>query len=282
MAEQLPVTGSSARPDLSLAVIVGVGGIGMATARRLGQHHRLLLTDFDRDRLEARCHQLCEEGFDAAAHPCDITDAGQAAELAAQVERRGPLGALAHVAALSPSMGSAQRILTVNLVGARHVEQAMRHLARKGTAAVFVSSLAAQFAAPSAKVMAILDDALAPGFFRELEEAHGEMSTAEAYTLAKFALNRMCRRMAAAWGQQGARILSVSPGLIATPMGALEFRNQPNKYEILSKIPAGREGTMVEIANAIEFFASPRASYISGVDILVDGGVAAALAFPDN
>lgn len=170
MAEQLPVTGSSARPDLSLAVIVGVGGIGMATTRRRGPAPPAPAHRFRPGPAGGTLrHQLCEEGFDMAAHPCDITDAGQAAELAAQVEERGAVR----------RAGARRRAVAQHGLGsadprgepgwrARHVEQAMRPLARKGTAAVFVSSLAAQFAAPSAEVMAILDDALA-GFFQGLE-----------------------------------------------------------------------------------------------------------------
>jgi NAD(P)-dependent dehydrogenase (short-subunit alcohol dehydrogenase family) len=75
----------------------------------------------------------------------------------------------------------------------------------------------------------------------------------------------------------GARIVSLSPGLIATPMGALEFERQPVKYDLLAKTPIRREGTMLEIADTIEFLASDRASFISGIDLLVDGGLTAAL-----
>jgi NAD(P)-dependent dehydrogenase (short-subunit alcohol dehydrogenase family) len=282
MASELPETGTSARPDLSIALIVGVGGMGMAAARRLGQHHRLLLTDVDPARLDARRAQLRDEGFDCSAFACDITDAAAVARLAERLAQTGPLGAIAHVAGLSPSMGSWREILTVNLIGARHVEAAMRPLAVQGTAAIFISSLGAYATPPSAEVVALLDDCLDAVFLGKLEAAMGEVSTQQAYILSKFALNRMCRRFAAGWGARGARIVSLSPGLIATPMGALEFQRRPEKYEFLAKTPIKREGTMVEIADAIEFLASPRASFISGIDLLVDGGVAAALAFPND
>jgi len=87
----------------------------------------------------------------------------------------------------------------------------------------------------------------------------------------------MCRRDAFEWGKKGARIVSLSPGLIATPMGALEFQNQPMKYDLLAATPLQREGTMLEIANVVEFLASDRASFISGTDILVDGGLVGTL-----
>ena len=80
-----------------------------------------------------------------------------------------------------------------------------------------------------------------------------------------------------AWAERGARIVSLSPGMIATPMGAIELASQPEKRRLLEATPLGREGTMVEIADAVEFLVSDRASYITGTDILVDGGVAAAV-----
>jgi NAD(P)-dependent dehydrogenase (short-subunit alcohol dehydrogenase family) len=282
MATAQNETGTSARPDLSVALIVGVGGMGMAAARRLGQHHRLLVTDVDIARLEERRATLRDEGYDCSAVACDIGDASSVAALARSLEALGPLGAIAHVAGLSPSMGNWREILTVNLIGARRVETAMRPLAGQGVAAVFISSLAGHMAPPAAEIVDLLDEPLEPGFFDAITSALGEVTPQQAYSMSKFALMRMCRRFASAWGARGARIVSLSPGLIATPMGALEFRNQPAKYDLLAKTPAGREGTMIEIADAIEFLASPRASFVSGTDLLVDGGLAAALAFQNG
>lgn len=254
----------------------------MAAARRLGQHHRLLIADRDEKRLETQRQSLRSEGIDCSVSPCDITDRRSVCALAEHVARTGPLRAIAHVAALSPSMGDWRSIMTVNLVGARHVEMALRPLAQPGCAAIFISSLAAHLTDPASEIVRLLDDPLTPEFLDELEQILGEITPQLAYGLSKFAVNRMCRRFAADWGARQARIVSLSPGLIATPMGALEFRNQPAKYDLLNRTPVGREGTMVEIADAIEFLASARASFISGTDLLVDGGVAAALAFPEG
>lgn len=127
-------------------------------------------------------------------------------------------------------------------------------------------------------LQALLDAPLAADFLDEIEAALDEPATASlAYILSKAALNRLCRREAGAWGARGARIVSLSPGLIATPMGALEFERQPMKYDLLARTPLSREGTMLEIADAIEFLASAKASFISGTDILVDGGLTGTL-----
>jgi NAD(P)-dependent dehydrogenase (short-subunit alcohol dehydrogenase family) len=86
----------------------------------------------------------------------------------------------------------------------------------------------------------------------------------------------MCRRQVLRWGRKGARILSLSPGLINSPQGASGYAVHPEKIQLVESTPLGREGTMIEIADAIEFLVSDRASFISGIDLLVDGGLAAA------
>ena len=274
----MPSVGSNERPGLPLAVVVGAGGMGMAIARRLGQHHRLLLADRDAAHLERQLATLHAEGHLATGAVCDITNPDDVAMLSAEVARQGGIRALAHVAGLSPSMGDWEAIMSVNLMGAALVEQALLPHASDGTAAVFISSLAAHISPPPSDVIALLDTPLSPGFLVALQAKLGEAATSSlAYQHSKFALNRLCVRGAASWGRVGARIMSVSPGLIATPMGALEFERQPMKYQLLEKTPLQREGTMIEIADAVEFLLSRRASFISGIDLLVDGGLAAAM-----
>jgi NAD(P)-dependent dehydrogenase (short-subunit alcohol dehydrogenase family) len=276
-------TGTSERPDLPIALVIGGGGMGMSTARRLGQTCRVVLASMSASRNAERQQALFEDGVDAIAVRCDITDPASVAELAAFVSGRGRLRTLAHVAGMSPSMGSWREIMSLNLIGAALMERAMLTLAGPGTAAVFVSSLAGHPAnPPTAEVTAVLDDPLSPQFFERLEALVVEKTSHAAYALSKFALNRMCRRRAVAWGRRGARIVSMSPGMIATPMGALEFAggSREIKLNLLQNSPLGREGTMVETADAIEFLASDRASFITGTDLLVDGGVAAATRWP--
>jgi NAD(P)-dependent dehydrogenase (short-subunit alcohol dehydrogenase family) len=273
--------GSNARPDHPLAVVIGAGGIGSAVARRLGVDHRLLLVDRDAGRLAAIRDALAGEGHDVAIQICDITDEGQVTALADTAAAAGPLRTLAHVAALSPSMGNWQTILRVNLIGAALMERAMLPLAGQGTAAIFVSSIAGHGFEPDERVVALLDDPLAPGLIAALDDLVGaEASSPLAYRLSKFAMNRMARRRANAWGRQGARIVSLSPGLIATPMGALEYAGSPGKMALYEAIPLQREGTMIEIAETLAFLASDRAGFINGTDLLVDGGLAAVQRFP--
>ena len=278
-------TGTSERPDLPLAVVIGAGGMGVSAARRLGDHYRVLLADIDAARAEERAAVMRDDGYDAQSLRCDITDPVSVDRLAETAAAAGPFRAVAHVAAKSPSMGSWREILTLNLIGAAHVERALLPLAKQGSAVVFVSSVAAYLMPdPGQEVLALLDDPLAPGFLEALEKLVAEQTPGMAYSLAKLALIRMCERRASAWGRRGARIVSMSPGMIATPMGALEFAGaaRNSKLELLERSPLGREGTMIETADAIDFLVSDRASFITGIDLLVDGGVAAAMRFPQE
>lgn len=274
-------TGSSERPDLPLAVVIGAGGMGMAVARRLGNSYRILLVDVDAGRAEERAKAMRDDGYDATAHACDITDAVSVSGLAEAVAAAGRFRVLAHVAGLSPSMGSWDKILRVNLRGAALVEAALLDHAGPGTAAIFISSLAAHGVQPTADVLAALSDPLADDLTARVEAAAGSVTPQQAYQFSKYQMNRLVERRAAAWGARGARIVSLSPGLIATPMGALEFTRHPMKYDLLARTPLAREGTMLEIAAALEFLASDAASFISGTDLLVDGGIAAALRHSD-
>lgn len=262
-----------ANNESRLAVVIGTGGMGLVIARRLGKDARLLLVDRDEATLAAACEALRGEGLAADTVACDITDTAQVAGLAQQVRNLQPLQTIAHVVGLSPSVGDVHAILKVDIVGAALVERAFLEVAPAGSAAVFISSLAAHGAKPDEAQAKVLEDPLHPDFIARLEAATPDLDPGSAYSLAKWGMNKMCRMRSRAWGQRGARIVSLSPGLIASPMGAKEYEANPVKYKMLEAIPLGREGTMEEIAEAVAFLGSPAASFVSGVDLLVDGGL---------
>lgn len=271
--------GTSRRPDWQLAVVIGAGGMGIAVARRLSQSYRILIADIDGARAAAAAQSLRDEGGDAVAATCDVTDPASVAALAGLVGERGPFRVLAHVAGLSPSLADFPTIIRVNLLGPALVSKALLPHASNGTAAVMIASLAAHNVHPAEQIEAILREADRTDIAERLAAELGpdESTPAKAYSLSKHALLGLCRREAAAWGERGARIVSLSPGLIATPQGATEFANNPRKLQLLARTPLSREGTMQEIANAVEFLVSDRASFISGTDLLVDGGLAGTL-----
>lgn len=269
------------RDHLPLAVVIGgCGGMGLACVRRLAQRHRVLLADLDGAHATRLCETLRIEGLTVIPQRCDVTSPESVNGLAERAQALGPVQSLAHVVGLSPSLGTWSQILDVNLVGAARVAEALLPTMARGGAAVFVASLAAHFIDPDTALRDRLDKPLAPGLLADVAAHLGhEPTPVEAYGLSKFALLRLVRRLASPWGSHGARIVSLSPGLIRTPMGDIELRNQPVKATLLEKTPLGRQGELTEIADAMDFLCSHRASFISGTDLLVDGGVAAAMAW---
>lgn len=268
----------NARPDWPLAVVVGAGGLGMAVARRLGQSHRLLLADRDHDHAVRCAEMLVTEGHDAQAAACDVTQQADVSALAERARTMGSVRSLVHVVGLSVGAADAEAIFSVNLIGAARVNHAFLPVMERGGAAVFISSSAAHLRGLDDALLPLLDDPLQPQLVAQLAEALPDAFTAgDAYFLSKQGVNRMCQRDARRWGQAGVRILSLSPGLIATPMGLESYKHAPAKQALFDAIPMGREGTMIEIANVVAFLTSDQASYISGTDILVDGAMVASV-----
>jgi NAD(P)-dependent dehydrogenase (short-subunit alcohol dehydrogenase family) len=267
--------GSSERPDRTLAVVVGAGGMGMAVARRLAQRQRVLIVDIDQERAAAAAETLRGEGGDASAAACDVTDRSSVEALARVVADLGGFQALAHVAGLAPGTAGFDQIIRVNLTGAALVAEALRPLASVGTAAVLVASIAGHNLRLPEAVEDLLRAPTDPGLGEKLKAVLGPERAVPGfgYALSKYGMIAYCRRQAGSWGERGARIVSLSPGLIATPMGALSYQNNPEKIQLYRQIPLGREGTMLEIADAVEFLVSDRASFITGADLLVDGGL---------
>ena len=276
--------GTSERPEWPLAVVIGAGGMGMAVARRLSQRHRILIADIDSVRVETAASNLRSEGGDATPFKCDVTSPAAVAALSDKVKELGGFQALVHVAGLSPSASDFTTIVRVNLTGPALVAEALLPLASTGAAAILIASLAAHGFTPSKEVEAALAEPTRPDLSARLVAVIGadQATPQRAYQLSKYGLVTYARRAVRIWAERGARIVSVSPGLIATPMGAVEFEHSPRKHQMLARTPLQREGTMLEIADAVEFLASDRASFISGIDLLVDGGLAAVLHRENN
>ncbi len=204
---------------------------------------------------------------------CDISDAGAVAALVAQVRDLGPLRALVHAAGISPTMGEPRRVFAVNLVGSHLLVEAFEPLVGPGTSAVLFSSLAAHQIAPFAQADqdAILDGPGAPDFLDRIVTT--VVDSGHAYAVSKRGVVRLVGRAAVRWARLGGRINSVAPGLIDTPMGKQELEGQPAMRDMFEKSPMGRMGHPEEIAAVVGFLLSDQASFVSGIDVLVDGAL---------
>lgn len=204
---------------------------------------------------------------------CDITAPAAVAALAERVAEAGAFRSLIHAAGISPTMGDARRVLDVDLVATERLLVEFGPLVRPGSAAVCFSSSAAYAIAPfmNPDWEELVSDPLDPTFLDRAVETVGDDS-GFAYALAKVGVTRAAARAAVRWGPSGGRVNSLAPGIIDTPMGQLELANQPAMQDMLAQTPLRRLGQPDEIAAVAAFLVSDEASFLTGIDVLVDGG----------
>lgn len=255
------------RTDSVNVVIGAASGMGVAVASLLARRGRLLLADRDAGRLTAVVAAL---DADVTGMACDVT---VQADVEALREATGQLGSLVVTAGLSPSMADGRRIYEVNLVGVERVVKVFESAIGEGSAAVCFASMAGHLLPTSDEVDALLDDPLSETFFDDLADRGFDPDNPQlAYALSKRGVIRLVRRHAAVWGAKGARLLSLSPGIIDTGMGRLEAENQPAMAQMVESSALGRIGKPDEVAAVAAFLVSDAASFMTGTDILVDGG----------
>ncbi len=174
---------------------------------------------------------------------------------------------------MPPPQADARTILEIDLAGMARALDVFDSLVGEGTAAVCVASIAGHLGGdhvpPDALI--VIDDPLSEAVLSLTDDP------SMAYMMSKLGVMRMVRRKALQWGSRGGRCVSVSPGVIETPMGTLEMASGNGTAEVAAMGAFGRLGQAAEVAQVIAFLCSPAASFITATDILVDGGVVAAL-----
>ena len=259
----------------------GAGGMGLATARILGRDHRVVIADVDQQRLDDAVAQLSEDGVDAVSARCDITSRQSVEKLFQDANSDGTLRAVVHSAGVSPQMGDAGKMIAINALGTVHITETALALAGEGFALVNVASSAAHMAprpliSHRAYRLAFTDPArMASKLAARANLAPRHLRSGLAYSLSKNFVMWYSQEMAARFGAQGARILSVSPGSFDTGMGRLEEKS--GSHKLLEYAALHRFGKPEEIAEVLAFCASDRPGYLTGVDILCDGGTKAGL-----
>lgn len=260
-------------------ILTGAGQIGMAIARRMGYDKKIILGDKKLANAETIARTMTEAGFDVEPVEMDISSRDDIKRLIATAQNYGDITMLVNAAGVSPSQASIETILKVDLYGtAVLLEEIGRVIARGGTGVTISSQSGHRMPAltpdedrllattPTEKLLTL--DMLQPDNIRD---------TLHAYQMAKRCNVKRTMAEAVKWGERGARINSISPGIIVTPLAIDEFNGPRGDFykNMFAKSPACRPGTADEVASVAELLMSDRGAFITGADILIDGGATA-------
>lgn len=266
----------------SVSVITGgAGGMGLATAKILGRDHTVVLCDVRQQRLDSAQVALSELGIAATAVNCDVTDRDAVTRLFDTATGLGTLASVVHTAGVSPSMGDAEFVMRTNAFGTLVVNEVFYDVAGDGAVIVNVASMAAQLlpdkAYPTKQFpLAYSDgDAFVAAMTAYCNNAPEQMRSGFSYTVSKAFVKWYCAAQAERFGGRGLRIVSVSPGNIDTEMGRREEKAGVGMMMPDALIP--RWGTPEEMAELFAFCAGDKCAYLTGADILADGGVVASM-----
>lgn len=272
-------TGAPQCPATEVVVLVGAGAIGTAIARRVGQGRRVIVADLRAENAERVREQLLDAGYEAEATTVDLADAGSVRALAQHAASTGPVARVILSGGVSPSQAPIETILRVDLYGTAVALEELGKVVAPGGSGVVISSQSG-YRMPA--LTREEDALLATTPVEELLElpllAEGAItSTLHAYQMAKRANGLRVRASAVTWGERGARINAISPGIVIRPLARdeLEGPRGAGYRRQLELSPAGRAGTPDEIAALAGFLMGPEAGYINGTDVLADGGVTA-------
>jgi NAD(P)-dependent dehydrogenase (short-subunit alcohol dehydrogenase family) len=261
--------------------VIGIGGMGLAVARRAGSGKAVLVADFDEQTLHAAAATLEAEGHDVTGRRVDVSSGESVRQLAEQAAALGPVTQLVHTAGLSPTQASAEAIMHVDPLGVAHVLEEFGAVVAPGGAGVVIASMAGHIADPFTAEQERALTTAGPGTVLTLPfiEAAVGGDPGMAYAVAKRANHLQVEGASVAWGRRGARVNSISPGVISTTMGHQELASESGAFmrSMVDASATGRLGTPDDIAAVAAFLLSDAASFVTGTDVLVDGGVVAAL-----
>jgi NAD(P)-dependent dehydrogenase (short-subunit alcohol dehydrogenase family) len=264
-----------------VVVIIGSGGIGQAIARRQGAGRTILLADRSEPVLAAAREALEADGHAVCTQLAEVSSRESVRALAQAAAGLGAVVNVVNTAGLTPQQAPPATILAVNLVGTALVLQEFEDVIAPAGAGLVISSMAAHGAPPLGEETARLlgqtpaDELLA----LPVLSAQALPDSGAAFAISKQASHARAQAAALSWGERGARVNCISPGVIATPLVRKEMSGPgaENYRKMIAASVVGRIGTVDEVATAAAFLLGPDAGFITGADLLIDGGAIAAL-----
>ena len=260
-------------------ILTGAGQIGMAIARRMGYGMKIVIGDKNKANAEAIAETMNKAGFDAVPVEMDLSSHTSVLNLIAEAQKYGEISMLVNAAGVSPSQAPIETILKVDLYGTAMLLEEVGKVIKAGGVGVTISSQSGH------RMPALTpeeDEMLAstpPDELLSLDmlQEKNIRDTLHAYQMAKRCNVKRVMAEAVKWGERGARVNSISPGIIVTPLALDEFNGPRGEFykNMFAKCPAGRPGTADEITNVAELLMSNRGAFITGADFLIDGGATA-------
>lgn len=257
----------------------GAGQIGMAIARRMGYGMKIIVGDKKIENAKTIAQIMNEAGYDVVPMEMDLSSRSSVRALIAEGQKYGDITMLVNAAGVSPSQAPIETILKVDLYGTAVLLEEVGKVIAPGGAGVTISSQSGhrmkQLTAKEDELLACTPteellnlDMLQPGNVQD---------TLHAYQMAKRCNEKRVMAEAVSWGEKSARINSISPGIVMTPLASDELNGPRGDFykNMFAKCPAGRPGTADEVANVAELLMSSKGAFITGADFLIDGGATA-------
>ena len=260
-------------------LVTGAGQISMAIARRIGFGKKIILGDKKIENANAIVKIMNEAGYDVVPFEMDLSSRESILAIIAEAQKYGEIKYLVNGAGVSPSQAPIEAILKVDLYGTAVLLEEVGKVIAEGGCGVTISS---QSGWRMPQLTAEQDRQLATTPTEELLsleilQPENIRDTLHAYQLAKRCNEKRVMAECVKWGQRGARLNDIAPGIIVTPLAIDEFNGPRGDFykNMFAKCPAGRPGTADEVANVAELLMSDRGAFITGSTFLADGGATA-------
>jgi NAD(P)-dependent dehydrogenase (short-subunit alcohol dehydrogenase family) len=264
-------------------VVLGAGSIGQAIVRRVSADKHILLADIRQENADAAAKILLDAGFAVTTATVDVSSRASVHALVATASALGEIRGVIHAAGVSPSQASPETILKVDLYGTALVLEEFGNVIARGGAGIVIASQSGHRLPPlsSEQNAALATTPVGKLLTLPMLQPDQVKDSLHAYQLSKRGNSLRVMAEAVRWGKRGARVNTISPGIIITPLANDELKGPrgPGYRRMIELSAAGRAGTPDEVGNVGALLLGPDGAFISGSDFLMDGGVTAAYWF---
>ncbi|MFY9646811.1 MAG: SDR family oxidoreductase [Terriglobales bacterium] len=269
----------------NVIVVIGAGSIGQAIVRRVAAGKHVLLADIRQENADAAAKTLSDAGFNVTTATVDVSSRPSVHALVQAATKIGEVSGVIHAAGVSPSQASPETILKVDLYGTALVLEEFGNVIARGGAGVVIASQSGHRLPPlSTEQNSLLATTPVEDLLRlPMLQPDKIKDSLHAYQISKRGNSLRVMAEAVRWGKRGARVNTISPGIIITPLANDELKGPrgPGYRRMLEVSAAGRAGTPDEVGTVGALLMGADGAFITGSDFLMDGGVTAAYWFGD-